>query len=91
MKVICHQNEVGLRQIDDPTIIGWMHGDEPDNAQSLGEGKDYGPPIPPEKIIEDYQKIRNADATRPVFLNLGQGVAWDGRHGALGPLCRNTR
>jgi hypothetical protein len=81
MKVICHQNEVGLKHIDDPTIIGWMHGDEPDNAQSLGKGEGYGPPIPPEKIIEDYQKIRSADATRPVMLNLGQGVAWDGWHG----------
>jgi len=81
MKVICHQNEVGLRHIDDPTIVGWMHGDEPDNAQSLGDGKGYGPPITPEKIIENYQKIRNADATRPVVLNLGQGVAWDGWYG----------
>ena len=81
MKVICHQNEVGLGHIDDPTIIGWMHGDEPDNAQSLGQGKGYGPPIPPKKIIDDYTKIRAADPTRPVLLNLGQGVAWDGWHG----------
>jgi len=81
MKVICHQNQVGLKHIDDPTIIGWMHGDEPDNAQSLGDGKGYGPPILPEKIIEDYQKIRNADSARPVLLNLGQGVAWDGWYG----------
>ena len=81
MKVICHQNEVGLKHIDDPTIIGWMHGDEPDNAQSLGRGKGYGPPIPPKKIIGDYQEIRRTDPTRPVLLNLGQGVAWDGWHG----------
>jgi hypothetical protein len=81
MKVICHQNQVGLMHIDDPTIIGWMHGDEPDNAQSLGQGKGYGPPIPPKKIIDDYQKIRSDDPTRPVILNLGQGVAWDGWHG----------
>jgi hypothetical protein len=81
MKVICHQNEVGLKHYDDPTIIGWMHGDEPDNAQSLGQGKGYGPPIPPTKIIADYTKIRAADPTRPVLLNLGQGVAWDGWHG----------
>jgi hypothetical protein len=33
MKVVCHQNELGLQRKDDPTIIGWMHGDEPDNAQ----------------------------------------------------------
>jgi hypothetical protein len=81
MKVICHQNKVGLEHQDDPTIIGWMHGDEPDNAQSLGKGKGYGPPIPPRKIIDDYHKLQKKDPTRPVLLNLGQGVAWDGWHG----------
>jgi hypothetical protein len=29
MKVICEQNEVALKNLDDPIIIGWMHGDEP--------------------------------------------------------------
>jgi hypothetical protein len=58
-----------------------MHGDEPDNAQSLGNGKGYGPPILPEKIVADYRRIRAADPSRPVMLNLGQGVAWDGWHG----------
>lgn len=77
MKVICHQNSVGRNHLDDPTIIAWMHGDEPDNAQSLGSGKGYGPPIPPAKIIDDYQRLRAADPSRPVLLNLGQGVAWD--------------
>jgi len=81
MKVICHQNKVALKNIDDPTIIGWMHGDEPDNAQSLGSGKGYGPPILPKKIIDDYYKLSNVDPSRPVLLNLGQGVAWDGWHG----------
>ena len=81
MKVICHQNKVALEYIDEPTIIGWMHGDEPDNAQSLGKGKGYGPPIRPKKIIDGYYKIRSADPTRPVLLNLGQAVAWDGWHG----------
>ena len=81
MPVICDQNEVGLKHKDDPTIVGWMHGDEPDNAQSLGKDKGYGPPIPPEKIIADYNRIRQADPTRPVMLNLGQGVAWDAWHG----------
>ncbi|MBI2928192.1 MAG: hypothetical protein HYZ36_06755 [Pedosphaera parvula] len=77
MKVICAQNAVGLRHRDDPTIIGWMHDDEPDNAQSLGPGKGYGPPILPEKIVADYRRLRAADPSRPVLLNLGQGVAWD--------------
>jgi len=81
MKVICSQNEVGLKHIEDPVIVGWMHGDEPDNAQSLGQGKGYGPPIPAERIVEGYQRIHAADASRPVMLNLGQGVAWDGWYG----------
>ena len=76
LKLICHQNEFALQRKDDPTIIGWMHGDEPDNAQSK-PGGGYGPPILPEKIIVDYKKVRDADPTRPVLLNLGQGVAWD--------------
>lgn len=77
LHVICGQNTIGLKHKDDPTIVAWMHGDEPDNAQSLPGGKGYGPPILPSKIVEDYQRIRTADPTRPVLLNLGQGVAWD--------------
>lgn len=76
MKLVCHQNEFGLKQKDDPTIIAWMHGDEPDNAQAK-KGGGYGPPILPEKIVADYKKVRDADPSRPVLLNLGQGVAWD--------------
>lgn len=77
MKLICDQNDVGRKHLGDPTIIGWMHGDEPDNAQSLGPGKGYGPPVAPAKIISEYERIRAADPTRPVMLNLGQGVAYD--------------
>jgi hypothetical protein len=79
--VICGQNRWALEHLDEPAIVGWMHGDEPDNAQSLPGGKGYGPPIPSEKIIEDYRKIKAKDPTRPVMLNLGQGVAWDGWYG----------
>jgi hypothetical protein len=81
MPVICDQNDVGLRHKDDATIVGWMHGDEPDNAQELPGGKGYGPPVPPETIAADYERMRRADPTRPVMLNLGQGVAWDGWYG----------
>lgn len=77
MSVICVQNRASLANLDSPVIVGWMHGDEPDNAQPLGQGKGYGPPIPPEKIVQGYERIRAADPTRPVLLNLGQGVAWD--------------
>ena len=78
MKVICSQNAVGLRHVDDGLLVAWMHGDEPDNAQPRKDGKGYGPPIKPEKVRADYRRIRAADPSRPVLLNLGQGVAWDG-------------
>src|SRR5687767_324085 len=77
MPVICSQNARGLENKDNPIIVGWMHGDEPDNAQSLGRGKGYGPPILPETIVRNYEKMRAADPSRPVLLNLGQGVAYD--------------
>jgi hypothetical protein len=77
MQVICAQNEVGMRHLEDENIIGWMHGDEPDNAQRLPEGNGYGPPILPEKIVADYEAMKARDPSRPVLLNLGQGVAWD--------------
>ena len=81
MKVFCEQNAIALNHLGDPTIIGWMHGDEPDNAQAISGSKGYGPPIPADTIVQDYQRIRTADPSRPVMLNLGQGVAWDGWHG----------
>jgi hypothetical protein len=76
MKLVCHQSPFALGRKDDDTIIAWMHGDEPDNAQSK-KGGGYGPPIAPEKIVEDYKKLKESDPTRPILLNLGQGVAWD--------------
>ena len=81
MRLICEQNEVALRHLDDATIMGWMHGDEPDNAQSLPNRGGWGPPVPPEKIQSDYERLRAADPSRPILLNLGQGVAWDGWYG----------
>jgi hypothetical protein len=77
MPVVCDQNAIGLAHIKDPLIAAWMHGDEPDNAQSLPNGKGYGPPILPEVIVKDYERLRKTDPSRPVLLNLGQGVACD--------------
>lgn len=77
MKIVPAQNAVALAHKDDPAIIGWLQDDEPDNAQSLGEGKGYGPPILPAKVVARYETMRAADPTRPIILNLGQGVAWD--------------
>ena len=61
--------------------MGWMHGDEPDNAQRQADGS-WGGPVPVEKLQADYQRMRSLDPSRPVWLNLGQGVAndeWVGR------------
>lgn len=77
MRVICSQNDVGMTSENADIIIGWMHGDEPDNAQARRDRKGYGPPILPEKIVEDYQRLRERDPSRPILLNLGQGVAYD--------------
>jgi hypothetical protein len=77
MKLVCSQNKLGLENKENPIIIAWMHGDEPDNAQPLRDKEGYGPPILPSKIQEDYEKLRAADPSRPILLNLGQGVAYD--------------
>ncbi len=77
MHVICSQREEALKLPSADVIVGWMHGDEPDNAQRRRDQSGYGPPILPEKIIANYERIRERDSTRPVLLNLGQGVAYD--------------
>jgi hypothetical protein len=107
MPVICDLNDYALAHLDEPIIVGWMHGDEPDNAQTFAEYwkrdkekikegwpamyeqlglatrdyKGYGPPVPPQWIVRDYGKLKAADPTRPVFVGLGQGVAWEKYHG----------
>lgn len=86
MPVICEPNAVALVHRNDPLIVGWMHGDEPDNAQPVTDPKTgekgWGPCVPPPKIVADYRKLQATDSTRPILLNLGQGVAndnWIGR------------
>jgi hypothetical protein len=76
MKVVCDQNDAGLNSAHRDIIIAWMHGDEPDNAQPKAGGG-YGPPIDPKVIQADYKELKKRDPTHPVFLNLGQGVAFD--------------
>ena len=81
MYAIVGQDSVGLASIDDPTIVGWwMTPDEPDNAQSNGMGG-YGPPVAPSTLVTQYQAYKAADPTRPLWLGLGQGVAYDGWEG----------
>ncbi|MBA3938398.1 MAG: hypothetical protein H0X38_13125 [Planctomycetes bacterium] len=75
MPVMCAQNAVGLAHLADRTIVGWTQVDEPDNAQEL-KGGGYGPPILPAEIARLYADMKAKDATRPVFLNLGQGTSF---------------
>ena len=77
MRVVCAQNETGLTSNNADVIVAWMHGDEPDNAQAHRDRKGYDPPILPSRIVADYQRIKERDPSRPVLLNLGQGVAFD--------------
>lgn len=81
LRVICFQNELALQHPGATNIIAWMHPDEPDNARSWGARLGFGSPTPPEQILAGYQRMRFHDSTRPVFLNLGQGVAWDNWYG----------
>lgn len=76
MKVICDQNDFGMRQINENTIYAWMHGDEPDNAQMNRKTKSYDPCVEPSVIINSYAEIKKKDPSRPVYLNLGQGVSY---------------
>jgi hypothetical protein len=82
MKTFCDQNAALLDRISmfQGTVVGWMHVDEPDNAQWNGTG--YDPCISPTTIQSLYNTWTTRDPTRPILLNLGQGVAninWVGR------------
>ena len=73
---LCDQSGVWASHLDDSTIEGWTQQDEPDNAQPDGQGG-YGPCIDPSVIQGIAATFRSNDPTRPVYLNLGQGVAWE--------------
>ena len=76
MRLVCAQNAFALSKKDDPTIVAWMQVDEPDNREKGQEGKPR-PRRTPEQVQRFYQRLKERDPTRPVWLNLGQGVAND--------------
>jgi hypothetical protein len=53
-----------------------MHGDEPDNAQMNRKTRKYDPCVDPAIIIKSYGEIKKNDPSRPVYINLGQGVSY---------------
>jgi hypothetical protein len=65
-------------------LIGWTHQDEPDNDQN-------GAPCIDTAIIKNmYNNWKTSDPTRPVYLNLGMGVAYT-QWGGRGACTSNTR
>lgn len=81
LRVICAQNETALRHPTASNILAWLQPDEPDNARSGLARFGLGAPTPPAEILAAYQQMKSRDATKPVLLNLGQGVAWDNWYG----------
>ena len=77
MQVVCNQNAVGLAHRDDPIIVGWLHGNVPDESVPLPRGRGHRPPVSPARLVEEYEAHRKADPSRPEFIGLSQGVAWD--------------
>jgi hypothetical protein len=81
LSVLCDQAGVWDAHLDDPSVVGWLSLDGPDNAQQRDDGG-YDPCIPPEDVIARYQTLVDNDPRRPVFLGLGRGAAeteWVGR------------
>jgi hypothetical protein len=76
VKVICEQDSFGLSNLNESAIYGWMHGDEPDNAQMNRKTRKYDPCVDPAIIIKSYGEIKKNDPSRPVYINLGQGVSY---------------
>jgi hypothetical protein len=81
MFVVAAQNDLALHSPSRQIIRGWLHVDEPDNAQPVGFGF-YGSCIPAPEIVRRTQEMKANDNTRPVIIGFGQGVAneyWKGR------------
>jgi hypothetical protein len=81
MFAVASQNDVALASRNRGVIRGWLHVDEPDNAQPIGLGL-YGTCIPAAEVVRRTQQMKSIDPTRPVMINFGQGIAnefWRGR------------
>jgi hypothetical protein len=79
--VVTSQNDVGLHSTNRGIIKGWLHDDEPDNAQPIGLGL-YGSCVPATEVVRRTHAMKARDDTRPIIINFGQGVAnkfWKGR------------
>lgn len=81
MFTVASQNDLALTSGNRRVIKGWLHKDEPDNAQPIGLGL-YGTCIPATEVVRRTRQMKSIDPTRPVMINFGQGIAnefWRGR------------
>jgi hypothetical protein len=89
LRLVTAQNDYGLTLGSDTILSGWLiPQDEPDNAQWNAGTQKYDPCIDPSIIITEYNTFKQKDPTRPVFLGLGQGVAYNNYIGR--GACRNN-
>lgn len=75
MYAIADQDSTALGSSLGPSVVrGWSQVDEPDNAQSDGQGG-YGPAVPVATIVNNYNSWKAADTLkRPVYLNFSRAV-----------------
>ena len=57
-----------------PGFLGWMHGDEPDNADVVDDVFLISR-IPPEQLQANFDELKASSTPAPMYLNLGQGLA----------------
>jgi len=58
-----------------PGFLGWMHGDEPDNAGTDAKGEYHATMIMPDVLIGRYEAMKKSSTPAPMYLNLGVGLA----------------
>ena len=81
MFAVASQNAVGLHSAYGGIIKGWLHDDEPDNAQPTRMGIHVSC-TPANDVVRRTTEMKARDPSRPVMLNFGQGLAnkyWWGR------------
>lgn len=73
ISVACIATESVVNSTNNKVVTMWMNPrDEQDNAL-----KGTSVPVPTSEVIENYNKMKADDPTRPILVPLGQGVATD--------------
>ncbi|MBB6736040.1 S-layer homology domain-containing protein [Cohnella sp. CBP 2801] len=75
MKVITDLDRDSAFAGENVIYADYLPPDEPDNAQPDGSGG-YGPPVAPQTLIDEYARRKQERPNTPIYLGLGQGVAW---------------